>query len=254
MATAVLSGVRNFTVPRASHFGQLVGSVVFTIPVLASAALYTACDLMTLGTHDYFIKSIKDYSLVILPQESLSKKSKAAQQHIDESVKDIVFSLIRTVNPAAKTDLWLPQYSPGSQTKRFVQQLGGSYLALDHTSAGRLVPRHCPVRVFNWVLMQQLKSNDYYLNGSPLNVRARLFSLTSGVALAIIGIACVIFGALAAIVAIFAAPFDQFSEINTYAVNLIGMIGFSVNQLHQGVIGFFRPSYLVTPGLLEKKS
>jgi|GEM_PF-1659029 len=251
--TAVLMGVRNFTVPRVSYFGQLVGHVVFTIPELARVALYTSFDVMTLGTHDYFIKSIKHDSLAKLPLISLSEKSKSAQGYIGEHVRDIVFSLIRTVNPAAKTDLWLPEYSPGSQAKQFVKQLGGTYLEPNHTSVGRLVPRHYgPTLVFNWVLAQQLKSNDYYVNGSPLNVRARLFSIVSGVALAIVGIACVIFGALATIGAIFAAPFGQFNEINTYAVNLVGMIGFSVNQLHQGVIGFFRPSYLVTPRLLEK--
>jgi hypothetical protein len=252
MATAIL----NFTVPRVSHFGQLVGHVVFTIPELASAALYTSCDLMTLGTHDYFIKAIKDDSLVgRRPPESLSKKSQSAQERIDECARDIVFSLICIVNPSAKlTGLWLPEVFPGSQSDRFVKQLGGTYFGPYLTSAGRLVPRHCPTRIFNWVLTQQLKSNDYYMNGSPLNVRARLFSITSGVALAIVGIACVIFGALATIGAIFAAPFGQFDGINTYAVNLIGMVGFSVNQLHQGVIGFFRPSHLVTPALMKKKS
>jgi hypothetical protein len=254
MATAVLSGVRDFTAPRVSHFVQLVGHVVFTIPTLASAALYTSCDLMTLGTHAYFIKSIEDDSLVILPPKSLSEKSKSAQECIDESVGDIVYSLIRIVNPAAEADLRSAKFSSGSQAQSFAKQLGGYYLALDHTSAGRLVPRFCPIRVFNWVLTQQLKSNDYYLKGSPLTMRARLFSIASGVALAIVGIVCVIFGALATIGAIIAAPFGQFKRINTYAVHLVGMIGFSVNQLHQGVIGFFRPSHLVTPGLLEKKS
>jgi hypothetical protein len=75
------------------------------------------------------------------------------------------------------------------------------------------------------------------------------------VALAIVGIACVIFGAFATIGALFAAlSFGKFNRINDYAVNCIGLIGFSINQLHQGVIGFFRPSHLVSTCLLKKKS
>src|SRR3982750_868443 len=115
MAAAILSGVRDFTVSRVSYFGQMVGQVVFTIPALASAALYTSCDLMTLGTHDYFRKSTENYALVTLLLKSLAEESKDAQRRIDECVRDIVFSLIRIVNPAATLDLWYPKYSPGSQ-------------------------------------------------------------------------------------------------------------------------------------------
>jgi len=149
MATAILSGVRDFTVPRVSNFGQMVGHVVFTIPALASAALYTSCDLMTLGTHDVFIKSTyRHSSLAILPPKSLAEESASVQQRIDECVRDIVFSLIRVVNPAAKL-VCSPAYSPQSQSKRFAKHFDGTYLEPRHTSVGRLVPYFCPTRIFS---------------------------------------------------------------------------------------------------------
>lgn len=108
---------------------------------------------------------------------------------------------------------------------------------------GRVEIGNTPTLLRSLAIKQQAIMNDLNQKDSHWinrNISARLFAPVSAIAMVVATAVTTVFGAIAAVLS-FIPTFGMSTRVNTFAFDNLRTPGFMLNQLHQGVLGFFRP-------------
>lgn len=206
---------------RGEHAVYAVDNVQRAGYCLILSVISTVVDLALFGRDDF-----------------LANQCKGLQGHTGALLSEVTKHLIRALNPQAVIKNWtiLDGYSVTNPTSN---KWNSHYLG------SWAVPKHLE----KIILSQQTTIDELYSsNFLKRELGVRVFGLVSGLALTIMGVALTAFGALATIFALI--TFGYFPRVNAIAVNNLRCIALVLNQPHQGIIGLFRPSHLVSSSQL----
>ena len=196
---------------RAVHLGSLTKSVTTMVGNLSLTVLSTAADILHGGT-----------------EKSFARSARYAQAGIGASFAKVGEQIIKTINPYAQ----------------FEYEDQKSSLLDKGFSKGRLKLGDIPFNFHTMALWQQKKLSE--LGSSPnffeKEIASRLFSGLSSSIFALGGAASTGFGLLTTLMAIITAGY--FPKVNSVAYNNLRSVGFTLNQIHQGLVGVVNPGHL----------